>query len=131
MRATGSQADQDGIEDVLRGPEPGEARESLAYWRDRLEGLPRRRRADRREARAMVLAWERRLRGAESERWGGGMLGRLAGSVAVARTLRPGMLARRAAGLVPRSLAVGALTVVLGSVLMVGIVLGAILSAIL
>jgi hypothetical protein len=131
MPVTDSRAHDDGVQDAVRGPEPGEAREALEYWRDRLQRLPRRRRADRREAQAMVVAWEQRLRGAEIERWGGGMIGRLAATVAVARTLRPGMLARRAVGLVPRSLAVGVLTVVLGSVLIMGIVLGAILSALL
>lgn len=131
MPVTDSRTHDDGVEDAVRGPEPGEAREALEYWRDRLQRLPHRRRADRREAQAMVVAWEQRLRGAEIERWGGGMIGRLAGTVAVARTLRLRMLARRAVGLVPRSLAVGVLTVVLGSVLIVGIVLGAILSAIL
>jgi hypothetical protein len=79
----------------------------------------------------MVVAWESRLREAEIERWGGGMLGRAAGSVAVLRTVRPAALARRAAGLVPRSLVVGVLTVALASALVLGIVLGAILSALL
>ena len=116
---------------LLRGPSPADARDSLVYWRDRLEALPRRRRRARREARAMVLAWEQRLRSAEIERWGGGMLGRAAGTVAVLRTVRPADLARRAVGLVPRPLVVGALTVVLGSMLVVGAVLGAILSALL
>lgn len=130
MPAPASHAHDDGLKDAIRGPAPAEARESLAYWRDRLERLPRRRRAARREARTMVLVWERRLRGAEAERWGGGLIGRAAGAVAVARTLGTGALARRAARLVPRKLAAGVLTVVLGSVLLVGVAIGAILAAI-
>ena len=79
----------------------------------------------------MVLAWEQRVRHAELERWGGGLIGRAAGTVAVLRTLGPGELARRAGRLVPRPLVVGVLTVVLGFTLVVGVVLGAILSALL
>ena len=54
-----------------------------------------------------------------------------AASIAVLRTVRPAALARRAAGLVPRRLVVGVLAVVLGSVLALGVLLGAILSALL
>jgi hypothetical protein len=79
----------------------------------------------------MVLAWEQRLRSAEIERWGGGLIGRVAGSVAVLRTVRPAALAKRALGLVPRPLVVGVLTIVLGSALVIGAILGAILSALL
>jgi hypothetical protein len=74
----------------------------------------------------MVVAWEQRLRRAEIER---GMLGRFAATVAVLRTVRPAALARRAVALVPRQLVVRALTVVLGSVLLFGVLLGAVLSA--
>ncbi len=124
-------AHEDDVAELLRGPSPAEARDSLVYWRGRLDALPRRRRKARREAQAMVLAWEGRVRGAEVERWGGGMLGRAAGTVAVLRTVRPAALARRAIGLVPRPLVVGVLTVVLGSMLVIGAVIGAILSALL
>jgi hypothetical protein len=118
-------------DDVLRGPSPADAHESLVYWRSRLESLPRRRRAARREARAMVGAWEERLRRAERERWGGGLIGHAAGFVAVLRTERPRGLARRAARIVPRPFVVGVLTVALGTALVAGAVLGAILSALL
>ena len=121
----------DDVAELLRAPSRDDARESLVYWRERLETLPRRRRAARREARTMVLAWEQRLRSAEAERWGGGMIGRVAGGVAVLRTVAPGELVRRVFGLVPRPLVVGVLTIVLGSALVVGAVLGAILSALL
>jgi hypothetical protein len=131
MPAVARHRHEDDVADALRGPSSLDARESLVYWRERLDGLPRRRRAARREARAMVVAWESRLREAEIERWGGGMLGRVAGTVAVLRTVRPAALARRAASLVPRSLVVGVLTVALGSALLLGIVLGALLSALL
>ena len=124
-------AQHDDVHDALRGPSPHDARESLVYWRERLETLPRRRRTARREARAMVLAWEARLRDAELERWGGGMLGRAAGTVAVWRTLGPAALARRAGRLVPRRLVVGVLTVALGTAMLVGIMVGALLAALL
>jgi hypothetical protein len=122
---------QDDVVEVLRGPSPADARESLVYWRDRLERLPRRRLPARREARAMVVAWEERLRRAEIERWGGGMLGRFAATVAVLRTAGPRALARRAIGLVPRPFVVAALTVVLGTAILLGVVVGAIVSALL
>ncbi|MDX6721248.1 MAG: hypothetical protein QOJ63_3502 [Solirubrobacteraceae bacterium] len=131
MPAVAPNAQEDDVVGVLRGPSPADARESLVYWRDRLERLPRRRRAARREARAMVVAWEQRLRRAEMERWGGGMLGRFAATVAVLRTARPATLARRAVGLVPRPLVVGVLTVVLGAAMLVGVVAGVVLSVLL
>lgn len=131
MPATASQPQHDDVGDALRGPAPADARESLVYWRARLETLPRRRRAARREARAMVGAWEQRLRHAELERWGGGLLGHVAGFVAVLRTERPRTLARRAIRLVPRPFVVGVLTVTLAAALIAGAVLGAILSALL
>jgi hypothetical protein len=124
-------AHDDDVAELLRGPTPADARDSLIYWRDRRDALPRRRRRARREAQTMVLAWEQRLRSAEIDRWGGGMLGRAAGTVAVLRTVRPAALARRAIGLVPRPLVVAVLTVVLGTMLVIGAVLGAILSALL
>jgi hypothetical protein len=129
MPAVAPHAQEDDVADVLRAPSPADARESLVYWRDRLERLPRRRRAARREARAMVVAWEQRLRRAEMERWGGGVLGRFAAAVAVLRTVRPAALARRAVGLVPRPLVVAVL--VLGSAVLVGVVVGVVVSALL
>jgi len=131
MATTATREHDEDVADSLRGPSPVDARESLVYWRERLDRLPRRRRAARREARTMVLAWEQRVRNAELERWGGGVVGRAAGTVAVLRTLGPGQLARRAGRLVPRPLVVGVLTVVLGFTLLAGIALGAILSALL
>jgi hypothetical protein len=121
-------AHDDDVAELLRGPTPADARDSLIYWRDRRDALPRRRRRARREAQTMVLAWEQRLRSAEIERWGGGIVGRFAATIVVLRTVRPAALARR---LVPRQLVVGVLTVVLGSVLLVGVLLGAVLSALL
>jgi len=126
-----SSAHHDDVAEALRGPSSHDARESLVYWNDRLEGLPRRRRAARREARAMVVAWEARVRRAEIERWGGGRLGRFVASIAMLRTVPPRALARRAIGLVPRGLVVGVLTVALASVALFGVVLGAVLSALL
>jgi hypothetical protein len=131
MPAMNAHAHDDDVIDALRGPSPADARESLSYWRGRLERLPRRRRAARREARAMVLAWEERVRAAEIERWGGGLFGRLAGTIAVLRTVQPRALAGRIAGLIPRSLVAGVLTVVIGTTLLAGVLIGAILAALL
>jgi len=131
MQTLAQHAHDDDVAELLRGPSPDEARESLVYWRERHDGLPRRRRKARREAQTMVLAWEGRVRSAEIERWGGGILGRAAGSVAVLRTLSPAGLARRAIGLVPRPLVVGVLTIVLATALVLGTIFGAILSALL
>jgi hypothetical protein len=131
MATTARTARDENLHEALRGPSCADARESLVYWRERLDGLPRRRRAARREARTMVLACEARVRSAETERWGGGWVGRAAGGVAVLRTMRPRALVRRVAGLVPRSLVVGVLTVVLGSVLLAGVLIGALLAALL
>jgi hypothetical protein len=47
-----------------------EAREALAYWREREAGLPWHRRAARAEARAMVARWRERLVSAQLDRWG-------------------------------------------------------------
>lgn len=122
----------DDLDEVLRGPSSEDARESLLYWRARLDGLPRGKRTARREAQAMVAAWEERVRSAEIERRGGGWIGRCAGELAVLRSLPVAGAVRRVVALVvPRKLVVGVLTVVLGFTLLVGIVLGAILAALL
>jgi hypothetical protein len=129
MSTADPRAYEEDVDDALRGPAPADARESLVYWRERLERLPRRRRAARREARQMVLAWEQRVRAAEIERWGGGMLGRAAGTFAVLRTVRPGALAKRAVGLVPRRLVVGVVAVVIGTAVLCGVLVGVLLTA--
>lgn len=122
----------DDVREVLRGPSTLEARESLVYWRDRLDTLPRRRRAARREAQAMVAAWEQRVRSAEIERWGGGFMGRAAGTVSVLSGLGLAAMVRRVVRfVVPGKLVVGVLTVLLGCTLLAGIALGALLSALL
>lgn len=127
-----SHAHDEDVREATRGPSPAEARESLVYWRSRFDGLPRRQRTARREARAMVVAWEERVRSAELERWGGGWLGRAAGGVAVLRTISAGVAIRRVVrAVVPRRLVVGVLTVLLGVTLLVGVVLGAIIAALL
>jgi hypothetical protein len=132
MPAMSAHAHDDDVLDALRGPSPVDAQESLHYWRARLDGLPRHRRSSRREARAMVVAWEERVRRAEVERWGGGWIGRAAGGVAVLRTLGAAALVRRVVRvLVPGKLVVGLLTVLLGTALLAGVLLGAILSALL
>jgi hypothetical protein len=120
------------VREALSGPSKADARESLVYWRARLDGLPRRQRTARREARAMVVAWEQRVRNAELERWGGGWLGRAAGGIAVLRTVGAGVAVRRLLRvLVPGKLVVGVLTILLGMTLLAGLVLGALLAALL
>ena len=131
MSATDLRAYETDVDEAPLGPSPADARESLEYWRGRLERLPRRRRAARREARRWSLAWEQRVRAAEIERWGGGMLGRAAGTFAVLRTLRPGALAKRVAGLAPRRLVVGTIAVALGTAVLCGVLIGALLTALL
>jgi hypothetical protein len=59
------------------------------------------------------------------------MVGRAAGTVAVLRTLSLSALARRAGRLVPRRLVVGVLTLALGTAMLAGIMVGALLSALL
>lgn len=132
MATVAQRVHDDDVGEALRPPTAAEARESLVYWRSRLDRLPRRRRNARREARAMVVAWEERLRNAELERWGGGWLGGVAGFAAVLRSLGVTAAVRRVLRvLVPGKLVVGVLSVVLGFTLLAGIVLGAVLSAVL
>jgi hypothetical protein len=56
------------LADLAAPPPLDEARDALAFWRHRLHTLPRYRRAQRREARAMVERWEERVRRAEIAR---------------------------------------------------------------
>jgi hypothetical protein len=126
MRATLAPEDKL-LADGLRGPSPADAARSLAYWRARLERLPRRRVAARREARAMIVTWEERVRRAEIERYGGGPLGRMLAAVAVVRGERPGAVVRRTARwLVPRRVLTGLATCVLVGAVTFGVVLGVI-----
>jgi hypothetical protein len=70
-----------------------EARELLAYWEQRARRLPRWALMRRREARAMALRWRERVRHAEQERYGRGLLG-AASQLAVERRM-PATLAHR------------------------------------
>jgi hypothetical protein len=55
----------------LNAPPPlAEAREALAYWKQRLHSLPARRRRARREAAEMVERWQVRVRAAERAHYG-------------------------------------------------------------
>jgi hypothetical protein len=99
----------------LHAPPPlDEAREALAYWRHRLRMLPRYRRAQRREARAMVARWEERVRRAEIARlpWP------LQWAYTTARSLRP-----------PRGLVVGVATVFALMAATWAVVLGVVIAA--
>jgi hypothetical protein len=78
----------------------------------------------------MVLAWEERLRRAELERHGGGLIGRLAAGAAVLRGERPGALVRRAAlAVLPRRAIRVAVVMVLLVAVSFGAALGAIIAA--
>lgn len=124
MRTSGA-SHPDLLADALRGPSPEDAASSLAYWRARLERLPARRVAARREARAMVQSWEERLRRAEFERVGGGPVGRALAWIAVLRGERPGAIARRAVyAVVPRRLITGFLAIVVVGAIAFGVTLG-------
>jgi hypothetical protein len=75
-----AQAVLTGLAESLRTPrgmtdELDEARELLAYWERRARALPRWALMRRREARAMTLRWRERVRAAEQERYGRGLLG--------------------------------------------------------
>ena len=52
-----------------------EARELLAYWEQRARRLPRWALMRRREARSMALRWRERVRAAEQDRYGRGLVG--------------------------------------------------------
>jgi hypothetical protein len=98
-----------------------DARESLAYWEQRAQRLPRHAVRRRREARSLARRWHLRVVEAERARYGRGILG-LALLVALERRLpesaRHGgrMLARRGAQ------AAGLLTVALVGLLLAGAV---------
>jgi hypothetical protein len=95
------------LRDLNAPPPLADAREALAYWHAREAQLPWHRRAARREARAMSLAWAERVREAEIAALGGGLLGRLHRALLAPRP-RVGVLLRRAL------LAATALSVALG-----------------
>ncbi len=65
------------LRDLNAPPPLHEAREALSYWDARHRSLPRRRLAARREARAMALRWEARVREAELAAWGSGPMAML------------------------------------------------------
>ncbi len=54
-----------------------DARESLGYWENRLQRLPRHQVRRRREARAMAARWRERVSEAERVQYGAGLLGAL------------------------------------------------------
>ena len=132
MSAMAQPLHDEDVHEALRGPSAVDARESLHYWRSRLDTLPRHRRSARREARAMVVAWEERVRNAELERWGGGWLGAAAGGLAILRNMGiAAMLKRILRVVLPTKVVLVVLSVVLGFTLLAGVVLGAVLAALL
>src|SRR4051812_44255055 len=66
-----------------------EARSALDYWVRRLDRLPHRRRAARREARVMIARWERRHRDAVVAARAGRPLGRVVSGLGLTRLLEP------------------------------------------
>ncbi len=62
------------LRELHAAPPLHEAREALAFWEGRLQRLPRRRLAARREAREMAERWRMRVREAELAAWGDGPL---------------------------------------------------------
>ncbi len=100
--------------ETVAPPPLDEARESLDFWRGRLERTPRHRLGRRREARDMVARWEARVRRAEIQAFGGGLLGRLwatwdRGSWAAVRGEAGRLVSRRARMLMPRHVVIAAL----------------------
>jgi hypothetical protein len=120
---------------TLRSPrgvadELEEARELLAYWEQRARRLPRWALMRRREARAMALRWRERVRIAEQQRYGHGMLG-VASQFAVERRM-PATLAhrgRQAARLAAYTVVTAAVTVLLVLAAAIAVVAEAVLGA--
>jgi hypothetical protein len=87
-----------GVAESLRAPrraadELDEARELLAYWEQRSRRLPRWALVRRREARAMARRWRDRVRAAEQDRYGRGLVG-AASQLAIERRV-PATVAHR------------------------------------
>ena len=132
MSAMAHTVQDDDVREALRSPSPAEARESLLLLAHATRKRPEASTRGRREARAMVAAWEERVRSAEIEHWGGGWLGRAAGGLAVARSVGAAVAVRRIIRfLVPGKFVVGVMAVMLGMTLLAGIALGALLAALL
>jgi hypothetical protein len=74
---------------MARHPDLADARESLEYWQRRERALPRRQRAQRREAREHAARWQQRVARAERETYGAGPLGALLQLVSEGRAPEP------------------------------------------
>lgn len=119
MPPAGSASRHARSDDAFTGSALEEARDSLTYWHERHARLPRHRLTQRREARAMIVRWDERVRQAEVERFGAGPGGRLmaafqgggAGGAAIIITrVAAGFLAR----LVPAKVVLAAFAVAIG-----------------
>lgn len=66
-----------------------DARESLAFWRRRVDELPRHKRAERREAQDAIERWETNVREAERAQYGPSLLEQVLGAVGVRWRPRP------------------------------------------
>jgi hypothetical protein len=107
-----------------------EARELLAYWEQRARRLPRWAVMRRREARDMAWRWRERVRAAERERYGAGLLG-AASQLAVERRM-PTTVAhrgRQAVRVVGYAAVTAAVTIALVAAAVMAVVAEALLSA--
>jgi hypothetical protein len=123
------------LAESLRAPrgvahELEEARELLAYWEQRARRLPRWALVRRREARAMAVRWRERVRAAEQDRYGRGLLG-AASQFAVERRVPATVVhrGRQAARVALYTAAVAALTLVLVLAAAIAVVAEAVLGA--
>jgi hypothetical protein len=81
--------DGDLVRRMLAPPPLEQARCSLQYWHSRRRSLPRYRRSERREADAMIVRWQERVRAAEELRYRSSFLGPFYRVIALGRRLLP------------------------------------------
>ena len=119
MPRAGSATADARADESFAGPALEDARDSLTYWHERHARLPRHRLTQRREARAMIVRWDERVRQAEVERFGAGPGGRLmaafqgggiGGAAIIITRVAAGFLAR----LVPAKVVLAAVAVAIG-----------------
>jgi hypothetical protein len=107
-----------------------EAREALTYWEQRLERLPRRAVAKRREARAMATRCRERVMEAERTQYGAGILGALIMLAAERRLPTEARYASRQAARVASRAALAAFVLLAAVLVVAGVVVLELLAAI-
>ena len=107
-----------------------EARELLAYWEQRARRLPRWALKRRREAHEMAWRWRERVRAAEQDRYGAGLIG-AASQLAVERRLptKVSHRGRQAARVAGYAVLTTAITLLLVAAVVVALVAEAVLGA--